>query len=109
LDIAIRDVYGWYDMELAYDFHEVETLPENDRVRYTIGPAARKEVLRRLLALNHERAAAQTMAAPAKKARRAKGAAEQVIEDMFGTGTRTPLPSFNPALLPDGVWARHST
>lgn len=34
----------------------METLPENDRVRYTISPAARKEVLKRLLALNHERA-----------------------------------------------------
>ncbi|MBE0613781.1 MAG: restriction endonuclease [Burkholderiales bacterium] len=109
LDEAIRDAYGWQPLDLGHDFHEVETLPENDRVRYTISPTARKEVLRRLLALNHERVAAQTMAAPVKKARRAKGAAEQVIEDMFATGTRTPLPSFNPALLPDGVWARHST
>jgi len=109
LDESIRDAYGWQSLDLGHDFHEVETLPENDRVRYTISPTARKEVLRRLLALNHERAAAQTMAAPVKKARRAKGAAEQVIEDMFATGTRTPLPSFNPALLPDGVWARHST
>jgi hypothetical protein len=28
--------------------------PENDRVRYTISPDARKEVLKRLLKLNHE-------------------------------------------------------
>lgn len=109
LDIAIRDAYGWSDLDLGHDFHEIETLPENDRVRYTISPTARKEILRRLLALNHERAAAQTMASPVKKARRAKGAAEQVIKDMFATGTRTPQPSINPALLPDGAWARHST
>jgi len=109
LDIAIRDAYDWANLDLGHDFHEVENLPENDRVRYTISPAARKEVLRRLLTLNHERAVAQAVAAPLKKARRTKGAAEQVIEDMFATGTRTPLPSFNPARLPDGVWARHST
>jgi hypothetical protein len=32
----------------------VDYLPENDRVRYTISPDARKEVLKRLLKLNHE-------------------------------------------------------
>ncbi|MBI2503299.1 MAG: hypothetical protein HYW07_08705 [Candidatus Latescibacteria bacterium] len=52
--------YGWAGaVALGHGFHELETLPENDRVRYTISPEARKEVLRRLLALNHERAAAQ--------------------------------------------------
>jgi hypothetical protein len=59
MDLAIRNAYGWSDLDLGHDFHEVETLPENDRVRYTISPAARKEVLRRLLALNHHHAAAQ--------------------------------------------------
>ena len=29
-------------------------LPENDRVRYTVSPDARKEVLKRLLKLNHK-------------------------------------------------------
>ncbi|MBI4474146.1 MAG: hypothetical protein HY646_15860, partial [Acidobacteria bacterium] len=42
LDNAVRDAYGWNDLNLEHDFHEVETLPENDRVRYTISPAARK-------------------------------------------------------------------
>ena len=51
----IRDTYGWQDLDLGHDFHEVEILPENDRVRYTISPAARKELLKRLLALNHQR------------------------------------------------------
>lgn len=46
--------YSWQDLELGHDFHEVETLPENDRIRYTISPAARKELLKRLLALNHQ-------------------------------------------------------
>jgi hypothetical protein len=68
LDLAVRDAYGWHALDLGHDFREVETLPENDRVRYTISPAARKEVLRRLLALNHERAATQAPATPLKKA-----------------------------------------
>ena len=55
LDIAVRDAYGWQDLDLEHDFHEVETLPENDRIRYTISPAARREVLKRLLAENHAR------------------------------------------------------
>ena len=55
LDIAVRDTYGWQDLDLEHDFHKVETLPENDRVRYTINPAARREVLKRLLAENHVR------------------------------------------------------
>jgi len=51
LDISICCAYDWTNLDLGHDFHEVETLPENDRVRYTISPAARKQVLKRLLAL----------------------------------------------------------
>ena len=58
LDIAVRDAYGWQDLDLEHDFHEVETLPENDRLRFTISPAARREVLKRVLAENHTRAEA---------------------------------------------------
>ena len=56
LDIAVRDTYGWQDLDLEHDFHEVETLPENDQVRYTISPSARRALLKRLLAENHARA-----------------------------------------------------
>ena len=55
LDIAVRDAYGWQDLDLEHDFHEVEILPENDRVRYTISPSARRKVLKRLLGENHAR------------------------------------------------------
>ncbi len=41
-------------IDLKHDFYEVDYLPENDRVRYTISPEARKEVLKRLLELNHK-------------------------------------------------------
>lgn len=67
LDAAVRNAYGWTDLNLGHDFVEVETLPENDRVRYTISPAARKEVLKRLLALNHQRAKEEKERAPLEK------------------------------------------
>jgi hypothetical protein len=56
LDLAVRDAYGRQDLDLEHGFHEVETLSENDRVRYTISPAARREVLKLLLAENNSRA-----------------------------------------------------
>ncbi|MBD0403241.1 DNA methyltransferase [Flammeovirga sp. EKP202] len=54
MDQAVLEAYGWRDIQPRHDFYEVEYLPENDRVRYTIHPDARKEVLKRLLLLNHE-------------------------------------------------------
>jgi len=95
LDLAIRNAYGWNDpstgsggaLDLGYDFVEVETLPENDRVRYTISPSARKEVLKRLLAENHRRAAAEALAvdaiASAKKKRGKKSASDDANRELF--------------------------
>lgn len=53
MDQAVLEAYGWSDIPLRHDFYEVDYLPENDRVRYTIHPEARREVLKRLLELNH--------------------------------------------------------
>ncbi|MCB9304840.1 MAG: restriction endonuclease [Lewinellaceae bacterium] len=55
MDEAVLAAYGWQDIALRHDFYEVDYLPENDNIRYTIHPEARKEVLKRLLLLNHER------------------------------------------------------
>jgi hypothetical protein len=74
LDIAIRDAYGWQNLPLGHEFYEVETLAENDRVRYTISPAARKEVLRRLLVLNQARAEAERANGEPVKPKRGKKA-----------------------------------
>jgi hypothetical protein len=54
MDEAVLEAYGWSDIQLQHDFHEVDYLPENDRIRFTIHPVARKEVLKRLLELNHK-------------------------------------------------------
>ena len=67
LDTAVLTAYAWPDLTLGHDFVAVETLPENDRTRFTITPEARKELLKRLLAENHERAAAETVAMAEQK------------------------------------------
>ena len=74
LDLAVRDAYGWKDLDLEHGFHEVETLPENDRVRYTISPAARREVLSRLLVKNHARAKSEVKTALTHRPRRIRRA-----------------------------------
>jgi hypothetical protein len=73
LDCAVRDAYGWSDLEL--DHHHWET---SQGVRFTVSPAAKDELLDRLLELNHQRYAEEVAAglhdkksrkAPAKRAK----------------------------------------
>ena len=50
MDKGVAAAYGWTDLQLGHGFHETK-----QGVRYTIGESARREVLARLLKLNHER------------------------------------------------------
>jgi hypothetical protein len=52
LDKEVLHAYGWGDIQLNHNYYEVEYLPENDRIRFTIHPNSRKEILKRLLELN---------------------------------------------------------
>jgi hypothetical protein len=54
MDEVVLEAYGWTDIALRHDFYDVDYLPENDRIRFTIHPDTRKEVLKRLLELNHK-------------------------------------------------------
>jgi hypothetical protein len=54
LDEAVANAYEWNDVLLKHDFYELDYLPENDRIRFTIHPNARREILTRLLHLNHQ-------------------------------------------------------
>lgn len=56
LDKEVVEAYGWESIELNHGFREVDRLPENDRLRFGIDDEARKEVIRRLLRLNLQRA-----------------------------------------------------
>jgi len=50
MDQAVVAAYGWTDLDLGHGFHQTK-----QGLRYTISEAARREVLARLLKLNHER------------------------------------------------------
>jgi hypothetical protein len=50
MDKAVAAAYGWADLDLGHGFHQTK-----QGLRYTISEAARREVLARLLRLNHER------------------------------------------------------
>jgi hypothetical protein len=50
MDHAVAAAYGWSDLKLNHGFHETK-----QGIRYTISESARREVLQRLLKLNHER------------------------------------------------------
>jgi len=51
LDYAVRDAYGWDDLELEHEFHPVR----GQGIRYTFSPNVAVEVLYRLLDLNRQR------------------------------------------------------
>jgi hypothetical protein len=50
IDKATAASYGWDDLDLGHGFHETK-----QGLRFTISEPARREVLQRLLKLNHER------------------------------------------------------
>jgi hypothetical protein len=87
LDIAVRDAYGWSDLDLEHGFHPVR----GQGVRYTFSPAAATEVLERLLELNMERYEAEVakgLHGTAKKkapARKKKAPAGAEALDLFGS------------------------
>jgi len=53
MDHAVLAAYGWTDLHMDHGFHDVDFLPENDRLCFTVSSAARRELLKRLLELNH--------------------------------------------------------
>jgi hypothetical protein len=50
LDHAVRDAYGWSDLDLGHGFHDTR-----QGTRFTFEPTARQEILDRLLELTHAR------------------------------------------------------
>ncbi|MBV8129423.1 MAG: hypothetical protein JO114_17395 [Planctomycetaceae bacterium] len=50
MDKAVGAAYGWSDLDLGHGIHETK-----QGIRFTISESARREVLTRLLKLNHER------------------------------------------------------
>lgn len=78
--MAVAASYRWQDLDLGHGFHETK-----QGIRFTISEAARREVLDRLLALNHQRhaeevatAATQASATPVKRGRKKKDTGNQM-------------------------------
>ncbi|UTV80129.1 hypothetical protein MQE22_08845 [Acidithiobacillus sp. YTS05] len=83
MDQAVMDAYDWQDFDLGHGFHETK-----QGIRFTLSEAARREVLDRLLALNHQRhaeevatEATQAPAIPAKQGRKNQAASGQATMD----------------------------
>ncbi len=70
MDKAVAAAYGWTDLDLGHGFHETK-----QGIRFTISESARREVLARLLKLNHERYAEEVKQGlhDKKKPKAAKG------------------------------------
>lgn len=65
IDEAVMEAYGWSDVPLDHGFHEYRQM-----VRWTVSPAARVEILDRLLEENHRRASLEAAATPTRRRRR---------------------------------------
>jgi hypothetical protein len=84
MNVAVAESYGWRDIELGHGFHETK-----QGVRYSITEEARREILNRLLLLNHERYAKQEAEAtisrvtdPTKRTRKSRQSAGQMTMDL---------------------------
>jgi hypothetical protein len=83
LDVKVAAACAWRDIDLGHGFHETK-----QGIRYTISEVARREVLDRLLALNHQRraeeiaaAAARPNSTPVKRGRKKKDSDFQAAMD----------------------------
>ena len=69
MDNAVASAYGWSDLDLGHGFYETK-----QGTRFTISESARREVLARLLKLNHERYAEEVAQGLHNKKGKPKGA-----------------------------------
>jgi hypothetical protein len=80
MDQAVAAAYGWTDLDLGHGFH-----PTRQGLRYTISEAARREILGRLLKLNHERYAEEVAKGlHEKKSKKAGGSKVKVNPEEGG-------------------------
>lgn len=59
-NFAVCRRYGWGDLDVSCEFHEVGYLPQRANVRFTVSEAVRRDVLLRLSKLNQERVEQQS-------------------------------------------------
>ncbi|MBN1991882.1 MAG: hypothetical protein JW953_04215 [Anaerolineae bacterium] len=76
MDTAVAAAYGWADLDLAHDFHDT---PQG--LRFTISETARREVLGRLLELNHRRYEEEVLAGLHEKGSKGKRKEKKKADD----------------------------
>lgn len=77
MDNAVAAAYGWEDIELDHDFHETK-----QGIRFTICENARREILDRLLQLNHQRYAEEVAEGLHDKGKKkAKGGGKKKVQE----------------------------
>lgn len=101
MDLKVASAYGWQDLDLGHGFNETK-----QGIRYTISQAARREILDRLLELNHQRYAKEVAAglhdkktakAPKAVKRVATSVAADVQNDLFAEPIVLPVQTSVPA------------
>jgi hypothetical protein len=83
VDNAVAAAYGWQDLDLGYGFHETA-----QGIRYTVSEPARRELLTRLLKLNHERYAEEVRLGLHEKKQGRKGAKGQAVAERSQSGSQ---------------------
>ncbi len=93
LDQAVAAAYGWQDLDLGHDFHDTK-----QGIRFTISETVRREVLDRLLELNHQRYAEEVAAGlHDKKAGKSKSPVTRKRKETAAPSGATPqLDMFGP-------------
>ncbi len=87
MDQAVAAAYGWSDLDLGHGFHATK-----QGERYTLSEPARREVLDRLLALNHQRYAEELAAGlHEKKSKAKKAATKRATKKAKGTDAQPDL------------------
>ena len=84
MDETVAKAYGWDDLKLEHGFHETK-----QGLRYTISETARREVLDRLLLLNHQRHEEEDRAGSfEQKGAKGKGQSKGkgVVKEVGGSG-----------------------
>ncbi|HEX7735930.1 MAG TPA: type IIL restriction-modification enzyme MmeI, partial [Ktedonobacteraceae bacterium] len=103
MDEAVARAYGWDDLELGHGFHETK-----QGLRWTISEEARREVLDRLLLLNHQRHAEEVAAGlvdasgkplKAKKTGKTKGGkASATVVESIDEAEPAPVQALEPGM-----------
>lgn len=93
IDTEVTAAYGWDDLEIAYDFREIDGGSANDHWRWSLSEAVTADLLGRLTSLNRERFEAATSSSSgastltkSKRGRRPKAASFATLDGLLDEG-----------------------